>query len=165
MANITVYKKTYLTYLRHSHRFRDFNIWNIWPWKSRLTSQSTSLGMAPFTGKYQTKKVIWCIFSKPFKRYLHAFEIFDLDKVGQYHNIWNSHLRWQISTWIKFIPEHVWLAFTVFEIFTLQISWLWKWRSRSWWTVFAVASFDCKYLTSYLMAIVMFAFFELHFSK
>ena len=45
--------KSYLTYLRSSHHFRDINIWNIWPWKSWLTSQSTTLGMAPINGKYQ----------------------------------------------------------------------------------------------------------------
>ena len=30
----------------------------------------------------------------------------------------------------------------------------------AWWTAFALAPFDCKYLISYLLAIVMFAFFE-----
>ena len=42
----------YLTYLRSSHCLQDINIWNIWPWKSRLTSQSTALEMSPFNGKY-----------------------------------------------------------------------------------------------------------------
>ena len=36
----------------------------------------------------------------------------------------------------------------------------WKYRSRSWRTTFAVAPFDGKYLTSYLMTIVMFAVFQ-----
>ena len=44
-----------------------------------------------------------------------------------------------------------------FEIFTFQNSWPWKCRSRSWCTTFAVAPFDGKCSTFYLVAIVMYA--------
>ena len=49
------------------------------------------------------------------------------------------------------------IALTVFEIFAFQKSWPWKCMSKSWYTTFAVASFDSKYVTSYLMAMVIFA--------
>ena len=60
----------------------------------------------------------------------------------------------------KFHTWAFWLPLTVFKIFIFQILWPWKCRSRSWWTALAVAPFDFKYLTSYLMALVIFAFFE-----
>ena len=56
------------------------------------------------------------------------------------------------------------LALTVFEIFTFQNLWPWKYRS-SWCTTFAVAPFDDKYLTSYLIAITIFAFFMFTFQN
>ena len=68
-------------------------------------------------------------------------------------------IRWQISNAIKVIVEHFLLDLTIFQIFTFKISRPWKCRSNPWCTTFAVVSFDGKYLTSYLMAIVMFAFF------
>ena len=55
---------------------------------------------------------------------------------------------------------HKWAFFASSHRFrTIHISKLWpiKCRSRSWLTAFAVASFDGKSPTSYLMAIVMFA--------
>ena len=64
---------------------------------------------------------------------------------------------------INLYTSHTWaslLALTVFEIFIFQSWWPWKCRSWSWCTTFAVAPFDGKYLTSYLMTIVMFAFFQ-----
>ena len=72
------------------------------------------------------------------------------------YTIRNGPIRWQISTSIKVILEHFLLALTVFELFTFNNLWLWKYKS--WCTEFSVASFDSKYLTSYLMAIVMFVF-------
>ena len=46
---------------------------------------------------------------------------------------------------------------SLIEIFTIKNSWLWKYRSRSWCTTFPVLSFDGKYMTSHLMAVVMFS--------
>ena len=43
------------------------------------------------------------------------------------------------------------------EIFTFTNSWPWKCRSRSWCTTFEMTPFDCKYMTFYPMAIVIFA--------
>ena len=51
----------------------------------------------------------------------------------------NEPIRWQIWSSIKVILEHFSLAFIIFQIFTLQISWLWKWDSTEnawliiWW--------------------------------
>ena len=70
----------------------------------------------------------------------------------------NDPIWWQILTSIKVIFKHISLALTVFQKFTFQISWTWKCSSKSWCTTLAV--FDDKHLTSYLMAIVMFAFFQ-----
>ena len=70
----------------------------------------------------------------------------------------NDSIRWKISKSIKVMPEHFLLALTVFEIFPFQNSSPWKCRSRSWSRTFVVAPFDDKCLTSYLIAIVMFAF-------
>ena len=113
--------------------------------------------MAPFNGKSEN-------LLKPYDACLatiseiFVFEIFDLNKLNQSNGV--QHSQWSLSMAnINLYKSHFWLAFNVFEIFTFQISWPGKCRSRSW-TAFAVAPFDCKYLTSYLMAIVMFAFFE-----
>ena len=77
------------------------------------------------------------------------------------YNIRNGEIRWQISTSIKVILEHFFLAFTVFQKLNIirfpDILWHWKYRSRSRCTTFAMAPFDGKYLTSRLMVIVGFA--------
>ena len=85
-----------------------------------------------------------------------AFEIFDLEKLSKNHRIQRSQwsIRWQISTCIKVIPELVWLAFTIFHFKFRDLENVGQGQDGS-----QVAPFDCKYLTSYLMAIVMFAFF------
>ena len=84
-------------------------------------------------------------------------------KVTEY-NIHNGPIRWQMSTSIK-SNEHFSLALIIFEIFIFQNSWSGKCRSRSGCTTFAVALFDDKCLTSYLIVIVMFAFFSVYLSK
>ena len=78
-------------------------------------------------------------------------------------NIRNGPIWWKMSTFIKVTLEH--FSITVFLIFTFQISLSWKYRSKSWCTIFAVAPFDGKYLISYLLAIVMFAFLQPIFVK
>ena len=80
-------------------------------------------------------------------------------KVTEY-NIRNGSIRWQISFSIKVILEHFSLAPSIFEIFTFQNLWQRKCRLKLWCTTFAVPPFDGKYQTFYLMAIVMFAFFQ-----
>ena len=45
----------------------------------------------------------------------------------------------------------------LYYFINLEIVWPRKYRSKSWCTTFAMAPFDCKYLISYLMAIVTFA--------
>ena len=76
--------------------------------------------------------------------------------LGVQHSQW-SHLMVNINlykshTWVYFM-----LALTLFEIFTFQNLWPWKCKLMSWCTIFAVAPFDGKCPTSYLMAIVMLA--------
>ena len=73
-------------------------------------------------------------------------------KVTEYN--FRSYHSWQISTSIKSWGTILAfsLSLTVFEIFTLQNSWHWKCRSKAECTTFAAATFDGKYLTSYLMA-------------
>ena len=63
----------------------------------------------------------------------------------------------QYSNWCHAMATSVkvvWCFFaiilTIFEIFTFKISWSWTYRSRS----------SYKYLTSYLTALIMFAFFQ-----
>ena len=46
------------------------------------------------------------------------------------------------------------------NIFTFENSWTWKCMSKSWYTTFAMRGGD-KFLTSYLMAMVVFSFFQL----
>ena len=66
------------------------------------------------------------MFSKPFQRYLHLkyLTLQNYVKTTEY-NIRNGSNRWQISTCIQVIPEHVSLAYslalTVFEILTFEI--------------------------------------------
>ena len=66
------------------------------------------------------------MFSKPFQRYLHLkyLTLQNSVKTTEYH-IRNGPNRWQISTCIQVIPEHVLLAlllaFIVFEILTFEI--------------------------------------------
>ena len=50
----------------------------------------------------------------------------------------NGAIRWQISTSIEVVLEHFSLTFTIFKIFTFQISWPGKRRWKSWFTIFAV---------------------------
>ena len=64
---------------------------------------------------------------------------------------------WHILTSIKIVLGHFSLALTIIEIFRFQNVWSWKWWSRLWCTTFAVTPFNGKYITSYLIAIVMFA--------
>ena len=74
---------------------------------------------------------------------------------GIQHSQW-SHSMANINLH-KVILEHFSLALTVFEIFTFQNTWPWKYKSRSRCTTFAVAPIDDKYWTSYSIAIVIFA--------
>ena len=87
--------------------------------------------------------------------------------LGQGHVVRHScwRIQWRISTSTKVTYEHFSLALTVFEIFTFQNSWHWKCRSRSFCTTFAVSPFDRIFLTSYLMAIVMFAVSNVYLSN
>ena len=63
------------------------------------------------------------MFSKPFQRKLHLKYLTSKNEVKDMeYNIRNGPIRWQIESCIKVIREHAWLAFTVFEIFTFQIS-------------------------------------------
>ena len=57
----------------------------------------------------------------------------------------------------KVMLEHFSLALAVFQIFETQIVLPWKGRSRSRRTTFAMAPYHVQYITSYLIAIVMFA--------
>ena len=64
---------------------------------------------------------------------------------------------------INLYKSHTWAFFAshnLFKIFTFQNLWPWKCRSKSCCTTFTMALFDGKYRTSYLTAIVMFAFFQ-----
>ena len=73
--------------------------------------------------------------------------------------ILNCSIRWMISTSIKsylvlFASSH---CFQILNITWFpEIVWPWKYISRRR-TTFALAPFDGKYLTSYLMALVMLA--------
>ena len=84
------------------------------------------------------------------------------ENLGQGHGV--QHSKWFHSleniNLYKVVFEHFSLGLILFQILTFQNLWHSKCRSRSWCTTFAVAPFDEKYLTSYLMAIVMFAFFQ-----
>ena len=66
-------------------------------------------------------------------------------KVMEY-NIRIGPVWWRIPISIKVMPEH--------------FSWHWKYRSKSWCTTFAVVSFNGKWQTSYLTAMILFAFFQ-----
>ena len=79
-----------------------------------------------------------------------TFQMFDLENLGSQcsHsmakvNVYKSH-NWAFS-----------LAIAVFQILLFQIVWPWKSRLRSRCTKFAMAPFDAKYLTAYLMRIVI----------
>ena len=76
------------------------------------------------------------------------------------YNIRNGSFPWQISISVKFILEHLSLDLTVFKILTFQNVWLWKCMSKLWCTTFTVTPFDGQYMTSYMMAIVVIAFFQ-----
>ena len=70
--------------------------------------------MAQFNGKYQNDVCLATISE------IFAFEIFDLEKLGQSNGV--RHSQWSHSMVIinlyKVIPEHLLLALTVFEIFS-----------------------------------------------
>ena len=78
----------------------------------------------------------------------------------------NSNL-YQSHTWAIFASTHRFLDIHISKFVTLKRSCRDLWRGpviqlpggmlRSWRRTYAVAPFDCKYQTSYLMAIVMFA--------
>ena len=87
----------------------------------------------------------------------------DLENISQGRNV--QHSQWCYSmaninrytsrTWAFFARSH---RFPDIKYYTFpEIVWPWKYRSRSWCTTFAMTPYDGKYLTSYLMAIVMFA--------
>ena len=65
---------------------------------------------------------------------------------------------YKCRSWSFFASSH---RFCVFEIFIFQNVWPWKCRSNSCCTILVVAPFDGNYLTSYLMALVMFTFSSL----
>ena len=100
---------------------------------------------------------IFCVYQ------MHDKKMFYLKNEGQGHRVYKSQrsIRWQILTSVKVILEHIWLALIFFKIFTFQISWPCKFRSKSWCTSFAVTPSDGNYLGFYLMAIVMVEFFQL----
>ena len=97
---------------------------------------------------------------------MHNKKIFDLENESQGHGI--QHSQWSHSMAnVNLYKSHTWtcsLALTVFEIFTFKSVWPWKCGSRSWCTT-TVVPFNGKYLTSYLMVIVMFAFSSVYLSK
>ena len=72
---------------------------------------------------------------------------------------WFSNLMRKLFLYCLYLLEHFSLALTVFKMFTFQISWPWKCRSKSWYT-FAVAPYDGKCMTPYLMAIARVEFFQ-----
>ena len=80
-------------------------------------------------------------------------------KVTEYTN-WNGPIWWKISTFIKVILEHVSLAFTVSRYSHFKFRVL-EYVGESWCSTFAVAPYDGKYLTFYLMAIVMVEFLQM----
>ena len=88
--------------------------------------------------------------------------MFDLENEVQGHRVHhakqsqpvtNINLHWSYTSIFLVSPHR-------FEIFTFQNMWPRKRRSRSGCKTFAVMSFDGEYLTSYLMSIAMFAFFQ-----
>ena len=76
------------------------------------------------------------------------------------YNIHIDTIRWQIPTSIKVIIPLVFMLTHHFRDIKVWNVWPWMIRSRSWSTTFAVVPFNGKYLTSYLMAIVMLAFLQ-----
>ena len=67
LANIKLYKLHTWAIFVSSHRFQDINIWNIWPWKSRSRSWSTTLAMLQPDSKCQNllmSVVTFFIFAK-----------------------------------------------------------------------------------------------------
>ena len=97
---------------------------------------------------------------------MHNKEMFDLENIGKGHGA--QHSQWSHSianinlykshTWALFACSHRFRAIHISKFVILK---MWKGRSMSWRTTFAVAAIDIKHLTSYLMAIVMFAVFQL----
>ena len=104
---------------------------------------------------YQSRQTTWCIFAMALT--VSKILTFQIRSRSQSTTLPMVPIGWSISTVIKIIYEHFSPALNVFKIFTFQNSLPWNCRLRSRCTAFAVAPFDGKCLTSYLMAIVMFA--------
>ena len=82
--------------------------------------------------------------------------------IGQGRDVQHSQWRYSMANvnLYKDVLEHFPLALTVFQILNIsfpEILWPLKYMLSWRRTLFALAPFDGKYLTSYLMAIVMFA--------
>ena len=74
MANVEIYKCYLLQFCVSSHRFRDIDIWNIWPWKSRSRSKSITFAMMPLVNKYWNPQISSPAVLRqlsPFSRYWH----------------------------------------------------------------------------------------------
>ena len=70
-------------------------MFNIWPWKSRSRSRSTTFVIAPFDGNYIIIwKAVWHFFWLTVSEIL-ASEIFDPGKICQGHGVQLS--QWQLS--------------------------------------------------------------------
>ena len=161
MANINLCISHMTYFCDSSFCVRDINISNLWPWKLRSRVQHSQW---PIRWQISTsRKVILEQFSLAltiFSRKNSHFKIHDLENVGQGHDV--QHSQWSHSMAninlynIKVILEHFLLALIVLQIFIFQNVWPWKCMSRKWCTTFAMAPFNSKYLTSYLIAIVMF---------
>ena len=157
MANINVNKSHNPHFCASSLRFRDINVSNVWPWRIRSWSPSTTTVAAlPYDGENQTLWVITRIFTLDLTvSEISRFEIIYLENLDQGHEV--RHLQWSHSMVnINRYKNHNWAlslrVVTVFQIFAFQILWPWKYRSP-----FVMVLLDGKYITSLLMAIVMFA--------
>ena len=87
------------------------------------------------------------------------FEMFNLENLYQGHGEQHSQRPNSMAN-VNVYKSREWacsVAHTVFQILLFQILWPWKRRSRSQYSVFAMSPCDSKHMTSYLMAIVMFA--------
>ena len=152
---------------------QNINILNFWPWNLSQGHVIENGNLANINlNLYKSRTWVFFVSFYHFAdiKYYDFQKFCDVKiqvKVRVY-KIHNGTIWWPISTSIKVPLEHFSLALTIFQIYIIwfpEIVWPWKYRSRSRCTTFALAPFDGKYLTSYLMAIVMFAPSPTNFAK
>ena len=130
-------------------RFRYVNVSNVWSWILRSRSRSTTFIVLPVGGEYQPHIFTLVLIVSEMLR----FEMFNLENLGPGYGV--QHSQWfQPMANINIYKKRRWafIALTVSQVLAFQILWPWKKEDQGHY----VQHLQWQYMTSYLMAIVMF---------